>query len=139
MIFYNVCYYFWGKHFCWTATIIISKYFFACVSFHCLRLFYFPPALPLLRRPWMHHAIAEKQTLFKVIKKSNLCILHHSVHLAPEAQATSKSHAIAEKQTLFKVIKKSKAFQTRNKRENSEVQTKGSKNGSPLNFGWAKN
>jgi len=87
----------------------------------------------------MHHAIAEKQTLFKVIKKSNLCILHHSVHLAPEAQATSKSHAIAEKQTLFKVIKKSKAFQTRNKRENSEVQTKGSKNGSPLNFGWAKN
>jgi len=52
IVFYNFCYYFWGQHCCWIETSIIGNDFFVFWIFHCLQLFYCPPALSLFRHPW---------------------------------------------------------------------------------------
>ena len=43
MIFYTLCYYFWGQHCWWTETIITGNDFLFFISFHCPQLFYCSP------------------------------------------------------------------------------------------------
>jgi len=48
MVFYTLCYYFWGQHCCWTETNILVKNVLVFISLHFPQYFYWLPALPLL-------------------------------------------------------------------------------------------
>ena len=51
--FPQICYYFWGGHCCWSETsILVTTFCFLQVS-TALKSFPAPPALTLLRRPWL--------------------------------------------------------------------------------------
>jgi len=42
MVFYTLCYYFWGQHSCWTETNILVKNFLFFVSLHFPQNFFWP-------------------------------------------------------------------------------------------------
>ena len=46
MVFNKSWYYFWGQHYCWTATSIFGNYFLAFISFHRRQLSCCQPPLP---------------------------------------------------------------------------------------------
>jgi len=39
MVFYNLCYYFWGQYYCWRETNMLVTIFLFCIRFHCSQLF----------------------------------------------------------------------------------------------------
>jgi len=96
IIFYNICYSFWGQHCWWTDTNIICYDFLFFMSFHCSKLFYCSPCSAAAPASLNLHVVSTNfaKALVANLKIASYCDVTSSVY--PVAMTTIRHGSILE-------------------------------------------